>query len=81
MAIVSAVVPTGTTADVGVTLALGSDVFTGHPGIAPGSGFVETYNQGDIEGQLGQSLVFICDVPTGCAVRVSGSYLLHSFGR
>ncbi len=69
------------TADVGVSLALaGADMaFTGHPGIAAGSGYAESYRPGEVEGALGQKLLFTCEAPSSGAVRVSGSYTKRVF--
>ena|SRR3990167_3127633 len=69
--------------DVGGVIGFGGDVllypFAGHPGIAAGSGFVEVYPDGLLEGGLGQHLLFTCEVPTGGGIRVSGSCIIHEF--
>ena len=49
---------------------------TGHPGIAPGSGFVEIAPKGVRlgRGAVNEPLTFKCDVPTTGSVRVNYSY-------
>ena len=70
--------------DVGCTIGFGKTAqqpFTGHPGIAAGSGFIELYAEGVVEGDLGEHLLFTCETPTGGGIRVSGSYQRHIFER
>ena len=76
---VSVTLDNATSADVGVALLFDNTVFAGHPCIAAGSGFIESYKPGEVEGGLGKPLLFTCEEPTTGSLRVSVSYLLYRF--
>ncbi len=71
------------TADVGASIGFGKVAqksWTGHPGIAAGSGLIETYNEHtQVEGGLGEHILFSCETPTGGGIQVSVTYHRHIF--